>query len=61
MMDEVRKHIEELFSSGIIKKSKSPWASNVELVRQKNGILKKCVDYRMLNKKPVNDSYALPK
>ena len=61
MIDEVRKHIEELLSCGIIKKSKSPWASNVVLVRKKNGKLRMCVDYRMLNKKTVKDSYALPR
>ena len=51
MIDEVRRHIEELLSSGVIRKSKSPWASNVVLVRKKNGKLRLCVDYRMLNKK----------
>lgn len=61
MIDEVRRHIEELLSSGIIRKSKSPYASNVVLVRKKNGKLRMCVDYRMLNKKTVKDSYALPR
>ena len=61
MIDEVRQHIEELLSGGIIRKSKSPWASNVVLVRKKNGKLRLCVDYRMLNKKTVKDSYALPR
>ena len=37
MIDEVRQHIEELLSSGIIGKSKSPWAYNVVLVWKKNG------------------------
>ena len=61
MIDEVQRHVEELLSSGIIRKSKSPWASNVVLVRKKNGKLRLCVDYRMLNKKTVKDSYALPR
>lgn len=29
MIDEVRSHIEQLLSAGIIRKSKSPFASNV--------------------------------
>ena len=58
MVDEVRQHIEEQLSSGIIRKSKSPWASNVVLVRKKNGELRMCIDYRMLNKKTIEDSYA---
>ena len=61
MIDEVCKHIEELLSSCIIKKSKSPWASNVVLVRKKNGKLRMCVDNRMLNTKTVKDNYALPR
>ena len=61
MIDEVRKHVEDLLSSGVIRKSKSPWCSNVVLVRKKNGKLRLCVDYRMLNKKTVKDSYALPR
>jgi hypothetical protein len=61
MVDEVREHLENLLSSGIIRKSKSPFASNIVLVRKKNGKLRMCVDYRMLNKKSVKDSYALPR
>ena len=61
MIDEVCKHIEELLSSGIIRKSKSPWASNVVLVRKKNGKLRLCADNHMQNKRTVKDSYALPR
>ena len=31
------------------------------LIRKKNGKLRLCVDYRMLNQKTVKDSYALPR
>ena len=61
MIDEVRQHLEQLLSSGVIRKSKSPWSSNVVLVRKKNGKLRMCVDYRMLNSRTVKDSYALPR
>ena len=61
MIDEVRQHLEQLLASGVIRKSKSPWCSNVVLVRKKNGKLRMCVDYRMLNKRTVKDSYALPR
>ena len=60
-MIEVRNHIDQLLSSGIIRKSKSPWASNVVLVRKKNGSLRMCVDYRSLNNRTVKDAYALPR
>jgi len=61
MIDEVRKHLEQLLSSGIIEKSKSPFASAVVLVRKKNGSLRLCVDYRLLNRKTIKDAYALPR
>ena len=61
MIEEVRQHLEQLLASGVIQKSKSPWASNIVLVRKKNGKLRMCVDYRMLNKRSVKDAYALPR
>ncbi len=35
MIDEVRQHLEQLLASDVIQKSKSPWCSNVVLVRKK--------------------------
>lgn len=61
MIDEVRQHIEQLLSCGVIRKSKSPWASNVVLVHKKNGKLRLCVDYRELSSKSVKYAYALPR
>jgi len=61
MIDEVRQHLEQLLQAGIIRKSRSPWASNVVLVRKKNGKLRMCVDYRQLNNRCVKDAYALPR
>ena len=61
MYDEVREHLKQLLEVGIIRKSKSPFASPVELVRKKNGTLRFCVDYRILNNRMVKDSYALPR
>ena len=61
MIEEVRQHIEQLLAGGIIRPSKSPWTSNVVLVRKKNGKLRLCVDYRMLNSRTVKYSFALPR
>ena len=61
MIDEVRQHIEQLLACGVIRPSKSPWTSNVVLVRKKNGKPRMCVDYRMLNQRTVKDSFALPR
>ncbi|MCG8048820.1 MAG: DDE-type integrase/transposase/recombinase, partial [Candidatus Thiodiazotropha taylori] len=61
MIDEVRSHLEQLASCGIIRPSHSPWASNVVLVRKKDGKLRMCCDYRQLNNRTIKDSYALPR
>ena len=61
MYDEVREHLRQLQEVGIIRRSSSPFASPVVLVRKKNGALRFCVDYRMLNNRMVKDLYALPR
>ena len=61
MIDEVRQHLDELLSPGIIRKYKSPWAGNVVLIRKKNGKLRMCVDYRALNDRSITDAYTLPR
>lgn len=61
MFKEVRDHLQQLLTAGIIRKSKSPFSSNVVLVRRKNGDLRMCVDYRQLNNKTKKDAYTLPR
>ena len=61
MFDEVREHLQKLLACGIIKKSHSPYASNIVLVRKKSGELRLCVDFRQLNNLTKKDSYALPR
>lgn len=61
LYDEVREHLEEMLRLGAIRKSCSPWASAIVLVRKKNGKLRFCIDLRKLNSKTLKDSYALPR
>ena len=60
MYQEVRDHLQQLIDAGIIRKSKSPFSSNVVLCRKKNNELRMCVDYRQLNNRTKKDAYALP-
>ena len=46
---------------GAIRRSFSPWASAVVLVRKKDGGLRFCIDLRKLNNTTVKDGYSLPR
>lgn len=61
MYDEERSYLRQLLNNGIIRPSHSPYASNVVLVKKKDGSLRLCIDYRQINVKTKKDSYALPK
>ena len=58
---EVWKHLKEMLDIGAIRRSNSPWASPVVLVRKKDGSLRFCIDLRKLNAWTVKDAYSLPR
>ena len=61
LFDEVKKHLQEMIEVGAIRKSFSPWASAVVLVRKKDGGLRFCIDLRKLNNRTIKDGYSLPR
>nr|KAG5705225.1 hypothetical protein BaRGS_011251 [Batillaria attramentaria] len=61
MFNQVREHLQQLLDSGIIRRSHSPFSSNVVLVKKKDGALRLCIDFRQLNARTLKDSYALPR
>ena len=61
LFEEVREHLKEMLACGVIRESSSPWASNVVLVRKKDGSLRFCLDFRKLNSRTIKDAYALPR
>ena len=58
---EEKKAIEDLLAKGVIRKSTSPWASPIVLVRTKNGSVRTCVDYRKVNALVKPDGFPLPR
>jgi hypothetical protein len=54
---EVRKIIDELLAHGIIRKSTSPFASPILLVRKKQGTYRMCVDFLELYAHTIKDKY----
>ena len=59
--ETVGKIIDSMESEGIIRRSWSPWAMPLLVVRKKDGSVRLVIDYRPLNKVLKKDSYPLPK
>lgn len=57
----MKSHINQLLEAKIIRESCSPYASPIVLVRKKDGRLRLCVDYRLLNTKTRKDAFPLPR
>ncbi|RXN39345.1 Transposon Ty3-I Gag-Pol poly [Labeo rohita] len=58
---EVRKAISQMEEAGVIRPSKSPYASPIVVVSKKDGTLRICVDYRKLNSCSTRDAFPLPR
>ena len=58
---KVEEMVDEMLDHGIIKPSKSPWASPIVLVAKKDGTTRFCVDYRCLNAVTKMDVFPLPR
>src|SRR5438874_2408890 len=56
-----KEYIEEMLKKGIIRRSKSSWASSIVFVQKKRGEMQFCVDYRKLNKITKKDNHPLPR
>ena len=59
-LEAIDRQVEEMRQHDIIEPAASPWASNVVLVKKKDGSLRFCVDYRRIDAITYKDSYPLP-
>ena len=57
----VRAEFDQLLLQGTIRRSTSPWASPLVLVKKTDGTFRPCGDYRMLNSVTKPDRYPLPR
>ena len=60
-VEAISKQVDEYLQQGVIEPASSPWASNLVLVRKKDGSYRCCVDYRRLNAVTRKDAYPLPR
>lgn len=60
-IDDVRRHLQELLAAGIIRESRSPYASPIVVARKKSGKVRMCIDYRTLNTRTIPDQYTVPR
>ena len=61
LQSEVRKCLDNWLKQGIIRPSKSPYASQVVIIRKKTGEIRLCVDFRKLNAISIRNSFPLPR
>jgi hypothetical protein len=57
----IDKLLQDMQAQGVIEPCTSEWASNIVLVKKKDGSHRFCVDYRKLNDLTVKDAYPLPR
>uniref|UniRef100_A0A914DQ94 RNA-directed DNA polymerase n=1 Tax=Acrobeloides nanus TaxID=290746 RepID=A0A914DQ94_9BILA len=60
LREEVANMMQDYLERGIVRPSKSPYSNPIVLVRKKDGSLRFCVDYRMLNSRTKKDAYPIP-
>lgn len=58
---EEKNLIDQMMQQCIIKASCSPWSSPLLLVVKKNGKIRPCLDYRLLNAVTQKDAFSVPR
>ena len=61
LYEEVKNHLQEMVDVEAVRRTFSPWASVVVLVRKKDGGLRFCINLHKLNNRTVKDGYSLPR
>ena len=60
-LKELKIQLQELLDKGFVRRSFSPWGAPVLFVKEKDGTMRLCIDYRELNKVTIKNKYPLPR
>ncbi|KAH0776336.1 hypothetical protein KY290_007747 [Solanum tuberosum] len=60
-LKELNEQLKDLLDKGFIQPSISPWGALVLFIKNKDGSLRMCIDYRQLNKVTIKNKYPLPR
>ena len=58
-LKELKQQLQELIESGFIRPNTSPWGAPVLFVKKKDGSLRMCIDYKLLNSVTIKNKYPL--
>ena len=60
-LKELKMQLQELLDKEFIRPSFSPWGAPVLFVKNNDGSLQLCIDYKQLNKVTIWNKYPLPR
>ena len=60
-MQGLKVQLQDILEKYLIKPSVSPWDALMLFVKKKDGTLRQCISYKMLNKVTIKNSYPLPR
>ena len=52
-LKELKTKLQELLDKGFIRPSMTPWGALVLLIKKKDGSMRLCINYRLLNKRTM--------